>query len=177
MDTSPGADDLVLVGRVAGAHGIRGGLRIHSYAESMDFFQKGAAIQVVLPDGKMNTMTIEWASPHGRGVRMGLASVDDRDRAERLVGSSLYVQRDRLPVLEEDTYYWHELIGLDVYDTNGSVMGRLDQVIPTSANDVYVVHGDTDGGRREILIPAIAKVVRDIDLERGIMVVDPPEGL
>ena len=108
---------------------------------------------------------------------MGLVSVDDRDMAEGLVGSSIYVHRSCLPDLEEDTYYWHELIGLDVYDTAGAFMGRLDQVIPTPANDVYVVNGEVDGHPREVLIPAIAKVVRDIDLERGTMVVDPPEGL
>lgn len=122
-------------------------------------------------------MIVEWVTPHGRGLRMGLESVSDRSRAESLVGASLYIDKSRLPALADDTYYWSELIGLHVYDTAGMLLGRLDEVIPTPANDVYVVNGEVDGHAREWLIPAIGKVVRTIDLERGTMVVDPPQGL
>ena len=166
-----------MVGRVTGAHGVRGGLRVHSYAESMELFQTGAPIRVTQTDGSVSTMIVEWVRPHGRGLRMGLELVNDRDQAERLAGASLYIDRSRLPVLEEDTYYWHELIGLRVCDPTGILLGRLDKVIPTPANDVYVVNGEVDGHSRELLIPAIAKVVRKIDLKIGTMVVDPPEGL
>jgi 16S rRNA processing protein RimM len=162
---------------VTGAHGIRGGLRIHSYAESIELYRIGEAIRVILADGSDRTMTVEWVRPHGRGLRLGLEAVCDRNQAEYLVGASLYVDKSRLPVLEEDTYYWHELIGLHVYDTAGLLLGSLEEVIPTPANDVYVVKGEVDGRFRELLIPAVATVVRNIDLEAGAMVVDPPVGL
>lgn len=170
-------DEFVLVGRVTGAHGIRGGLRIHSYAESIELYRIGEALRVFLPNGSETTMIVEWVRPHGRGLRMGLESVHDRNQAEGLAGASLYVEKSRLPVLEEGTYYWYELIGLRVYDTAGILLGSLDEVIPTPANDVYVVRGEVDGRSRELLIPAIATVVGNIDLEGGVMVVDPPEGL
>jgi 16S rRNA processing protein RimM len=170
-------DPFVLVGRVTGAHGIRGGLRIQSYAESIDLYRIGEAIRAVLPDGSTGSMIVEWVRPHGRGLRMGLESVRDRNQAERLVGAMLYIDKARLPVLEENTYYWHELIGLHVYDTAGLLLGSLEEVIPTPANDVYVVKGEVDGRFRELLIPAVATVVRNIDLEAGAMVVDPPVGL
>jgi 16S rRNA processing protein RimM len=166
-----------LVGRVSGAHGVRGGLRVHSYAESIDLYRIGEPIVVNLLDGSTRAMTVQWVRPHGRSLRMGLESVSDRNRAERLVGSSLYVDKSRLPVLADDTYYWHELIGLRVYDTTGLLLGCLDEVIPTPANDVYVVNGEIDGHSRELLIPAIASVVRKVDLESGSMIVDPPKGL
>jgi 16S rRNA processing protein RimM len=165
------------VGRVTGAHGIRGGLKIHSYAESMALFEVGEPILVRVPGGSTQAMCVEWVRPHGRGLRMGLESVSDRNQAERLAGSSLYIDKSRLPILEEDTYYWHELIGLSVYDTAGLLLGCLEKVIPTPANDVYVVKGEIDGRFRELLIPAIGKVVHTIDLKRGSMIVDPPEGL
>jgi 16S rRNA processing protein RimM len=68
-------------------------------------------------------------------------------------------------------------VGLRVYDTSGSLLGRLDEVIPTPGNDIYVVNGKQDGQTREMLIPAIGDVVLKIDLEGKTMIVDPPEGL
>lgn len=108
---------------------------------------------------------------------MGLESINDRDQAEALIGSSLFIDKARLPKLEEDTYYWFELVGLSVYDTAGSLLGLLDEVIATPGNDVYVIKGIKDGRSLEILLPAIGHVVLDIDLERRTMIVDPPAGL
>ncbi len=108
---------------------------------------------------------------------MSLESVKDRNQAERLVGSVLFVEKSRLPVLDEDTYYWFELVGLSVYDTTGFLLGCIDEVISTGGNDVYVVKGKKDGQYREMLIPAIGDVVLNIDLESKSMIVDPPEGL
>ncbi|GAB6906911.1 Ribosome maturation factor RimM [Desulfosarcina cetonica] len=170
-------DDYILVGRVTGAHGIRGAVKIHSYAESMALFAAGEKLRLTFADGTSRTMMIEWARPHGRGFRMGLETVTDRTQAESLAGASIFVERSRLPVLEADTYYWFELVGLNVYDTTGQLLGCLDEVIPTAANDVYVVTGEVDGQPREMLIPAVARVIRSIDLENRTMVVDPPEGL
>ena len=130
-----------------------------------------------MPDKSEVSMIVEWVSPHGRGLRLGLETVCDRSQAEGLTGALLYVEKSRLPDLEEDTYYWHELIGLQVYDTTGTLLGSLDEVIPTPANDVYVIHGQVGGHSRELLVPAIGAVIQNIDLDRGVMVVDPPEGL
>ena len=162
---------------MTGAHGIRGDLKVHSYAESIDLYQPGTPIRLQLPDASIDTPTLRWVKPHGRGLRMHLESVNDRTQAERLVGSTLFVEKSRLPALEADTYYWFELMGLAVYDTTGRLLGRLDQVIPTPANDVYVVKGTLDGRYRETLIPAVVDVVCEIDLQRRTMIVDPPEGL
>jgi 16S rRNA processing protein RimM len=170
-------DDLILVGRVTGAHGIRGALRVHSYAESIDLYRPGEGISLALADGSTRNLTLQWVCPHGRGLRMGLESVNDRNQAESLVGSLLYIDKARLPALEDDTYYWFELMGLSVYDTAGVLLGRIDEVIPTAANDVYVVKGEVDGRLLETLIPAVGDVVCEIDLEKRTMIVDPPEGL
>ena len=162
---------------MTGAHGIQGALKIQSFAESMDWYRAGSAIRIDRPDGSGETMIVAWVRAFGRGLRLGFESVNDRNQAERLIGSSLYIDQSRLPALEQDTYYWHELIGLRVYDTAGFLLGRLDEIIPTPGNDVYVVNGEVDGCPRELLIPAIGKVVHTIDLARGSMIVDPPEGL
>lgn len=170
-------DDLVLVGRVAGAHGIRGSLKVHSYAESMALYGIGQEILLARPDGSIAALTVDGVQPHGRGLLMTLESVNDRSQAESLVGSWLYVDKSRLPALEEDTYYWSDLVGLRVYDTAGSLLGRLDGVIPTPGNDVYVVKANEAGRTRELLVPAIGDVVLRIDIENEIMIVDLPDGL
>ncbi|MDX2452566.1 ribosome maturation factor RimM [Desulfosarcina sp.] len=170
-------DDLVLVGRVVGVHGVRGSLKVHSYAESLSVYEAGEGILAVLPDGSVRTLTVEWVQSHGRLLLMALEGLADRSQAEILIGSELFVDKVCLPPLEEDTYYWSDLVGLRVYDTSGSLLGRLDEVIPTPGNDIYVVKGKQDGQTREMLIPAIGDVVLKIDLEGKTMIVDPPEGL
>jgi 16S rRNA processing protein RimM len=170
-------DDLVLVGRVTGAHGIRGDLKIHAYAESLQSYPAGGEIMLSLRDGSIRSLTLQWVKLHGRGFRMHLEGVDDRNRAEDLTGAGLFIDKSCLPELEADTYYWFELMGLSVFDTGGRLLGTLDAVIPTAANDVYVVKDNTPGHVRELLLPAVGAVVIDIDLAGRRMVVDPPEGL
>ncbi len=165
------------MGRVVGAHGIRGSLKVRSYAESLSVYEAEEGIRVAFPDGSDRTMTVEWVKPHGRVLLMTLEGVADRSLAEGLIGSELFVDKACLPALEEDTYYWFDLVGLRVYDTTGVHLGRLDEVIPTPGNDIYVVRGKQDGQTREMLIPAIGDVVLKIDLEGKTMIVDPPEGL
>ena len=165
------------MGRVVGVHGIRGSLKVHSYAESMSIYKAEEGIRLALPDGSVRTMTIQWVKPHGRVLLMTLDEVADRSQAESLIGSELFVDKACLPDLEEDTYYWFDLVGLRVYNTAGTLLGRLEEVIPTPGNDIYVVKGRQNGQPREMLIPATGDVVLKIDLEGKTMIVDPPEGL
>ncbi len=171
-------DDLVLVGRITGAHGIRGDLKIHSYAESASVYRSAEGVWATLPDGSSRILTVEWVKLHGRGLLMGVEGVDDRTAAEQLAGTDLFVCKQRLPSLEPDTYYWFELEGLTVYDASGTRLGRLDKVIPTPGNDVYVVKGDEPTSPSpELLLPAIGDVILNVDLEKKTMTVDPPQGL
>ena len=73
----------------------------------------------------------------------------------------------------DEEFFWFELLGLRVYHENGTYLGRLTQIIPTPANDVYVV----TKGKKEHLIPATLEVVRKIDLEKGRMIISPLEGM
>jgi 16S rRNA processing protein RimM len=104
---------------------------------------------------------------------MALEGVGDRETAETLVGSRLYVDKTTLPELEEGTYYWFELIGLAVHTTQGAYLGTLAAVVPTGSNDVYVVRNGDD----EVLVPALASVVQKIDRAAGRMEVTLPDGL
>ncbi len=171
-------DDLILVGRVVGVHGVKGNLKVNNYAESLSVYETETGLRVALADGSIRLLVVRWVKPHGRGLLMNVETVVDRSRAELLIGAQLFADKTGLPELEEDTYYWFDLIGLDVYNTSGVRLGRLDGVIPTAAHDVYVVKADDHNGRqRELLIPAVGDVVLEIDLDSGTMIVDPPDGL
>ena len=102
-----------------------------------------------------------------------MEGIDTRNSAESWIGAELFIEKTTLPQLEEGTYYWFEIIGLSVCDVEGAYLGRVESILPTGSNDVYVV---TDH-ENEILIPAIESVVLDIDLEKGRMAVAVPEGL
>jgi 16S rRNA processing protein RimM len=82
-------------------------------------------------------------------------------------------RREQLPPTDEDEYYWFELIGLNVFDSDDRRLGVLEEIITTGANDVYVVRSQN----AEVLIPAIGSVVKRIDLQQGVMRVDLPKGL
>ncbi len=95
------------------------------------------------------------------------------ESAGRFVGYTVFVPKELFPDLAEDEYYWQDIIGLNVFSEEGKHLGRIESIFPTGSNDVYVCKG----GPREILLPAIADVIRQIDIPRGIMTVKVPKGL
>ncbi len=176
MNSGAEESDRVLIGRVAGTHALKGVLRVHPYAESESVFGAGRPVAVHTPGGARLPFEIRWSRPHGNVRLVCLDGIGHIDEARALVGSELSVDRSSLPELEEGTYYWRDLIGLSVFDAAGYV-GRIEAVFPTGSNDVYVVSSGEGDSRREVMIPAIASVVLEIDLERKIMRVALPEGL
>lgn len=170
-------DDFFHVGKVIGVHGIRGAIKVYSYAESSTHYTPGNVLVLMDEAGDLKTYAIKASGPHKNVWRLTLADVATCDQARELIGRAVLVPRAGLPPLEEDTYYWADLLGMAVYNTSGDYLGRVRQIIPTGANDVYVVGTDTDEGPKEILVPAIASVVLDIDIDQRRLRVELPEGL
>ncbi len=166
-------DNALLIGRIVGAHGTGGVCKIASYAESLAVFEPGNPLFVETDDIPLQTLEVIWVKPHSKGALMALSGVSDRDAAEKLRGAAIYVDKRRLPALETESYYWFELIGMEVFTQDGVFLGRLESILPTGSNDVYVVRL----ADRETLVPALASVVRRVDTERRRMEVVLPEGL
>ena len=163
----------MLIGKIVGAHGVKGANKISVYIDSLTIFEPGTDLLIRSSDGSEKSHKISWVKPHSRGALLALEDITSREQAKELIGSKLFIKRAKLPKLEEGAYYWFDLIGLEVYTTDNQYLGCLDSIIETGANDVYVVYQDN----REILIPALESVVRSVDIESGIMRVDLPEGL
>jgi 16S rRNA processing protein RimM len=164
----------ILIGKIAGAHGLTGNCRLHPFTENLDAFRPGERIQIKTPSGG-NTLKyrIKWVKSHSRTFLISFQEVDSRDQAEALTGAEIYIQRHRLPQPEDGSFYWFDLIGLSVYTMDEEYLGTLESIFETGSNDVYVVKNKAS----ETLIPAIDSVVREIDIEKKCMHVALPEGL
>ncbi len=193
---------MIRIGRVTGPHGVRGWLKVRPDEVSSEAFAAGREIRLTDRAGATRRAEIREARPHGNLWRLRLAEVEDRDAAAPLTGAEVFVPRADLPEPEADSFYWADLIGLRVYDIGGlpeesglagdlganpppapgaespendpgRFLGRLESIIETGGNDVYVVRD----GDRETLVPALAWVVETVDLASGVMRVNLPEGL
>lgn len=162
------------VGEIVGVHGVKGNIKIYSYAESgSTVFSPGRQVLVRGAGGAERSRVIESVQPHGRVLLVTFGGIESREAAEALIGSTVLVDGTQLPDLDEGEYYWFELIGLSVLDGEGTYLGKIESIIPTGSNDVYVIRDGTS----EILVPALADVVREIDLTGRTMRVRLPEGL
>ena len=180
-DSSP-SGPLVAVARILGPHGRDGGLRVKATSDVPGRFDVGASLSAsrdgitVLP-GDDQTYQIVMSRPvlHRRNKELLLwfKGVRDREQAQRLAGLWLCVDQSEVPSAQEGEYFHYQLIGLRVKTVAGEDLGELSEILETGSNDVYVVTGP-DG---EILVPALSKVVSQIDIAAGLMVVDLPEGL
>jgi len=166
-------DGYLSIGKIVGVHGVKGALRVCSYAESPSIFQANILLLLRNTEGSEIRYPVRWAKSHSRGVLLALEGIDDRDNASSLIGREIFIDKALLPKLEEGTYYWSDIIGLAVYDTEDAYLGRVTSVFPTGSNDVYVVRNGED----ERLVPALEWVVLGIDLVSGRMTVDLPEDL
>ncbi|MBI3774705.1 MAG: ribosome maturation factor RimM [Gammaproteobacteria bacterium] len=167
----PGAllvdDDFVVVGKITGVFGVRGGLKVYSYTEPHANILNYSPWYLITGGARV-TREVRNGHAKGKGVVAFLTGCTDRDAAEALVHSEVAVLRSQLPPAEEGEYYWSDLIGLHVVTVNGVALGQVTQLFETGANDVLVVQGE-----RERMIPYLPQqVVRAVDLARGEIVVD-----
>jgi 16S rRNA processing protein RimM len=163
---------LVAIGKVAKAHGVLGALKVHPFGETFDAVKTGESF--LLGEGSQRrSLRLATLRAQNRFWIVEFEEVASREQAEELTGKEIFIERDRLPALAEGEYYQFQLIGLLVETTQGRELGILKAVLETGGNDVYVV----EGGGAEVLVPAIEEVVVEVDLGKGKIVVDLPEGL
>lgn len=168
-----GNEELILIGRISGTHGIRGLLRVVPYSGDADSIASLSTFVVRMPDGNFETFRIRSAVEHGKKLLVALEGIQDMNAAVGLTGSDIFVRREQLPALPDGEFYWQDLLGLTVLDERGGVLGELAHIFSTGANDVYVVKKDGE----EYLLPAIEDVIIKVDLEMRTMTVHPMEGL
>jgi 16S rRNA processing protein RimM len=158
----------VTLGRVSGVFGVKGWLKVQSYTEPRDNLAEFGVLTLRLDATDSRFEVEESQSRSTGGVAVKLRGIDDRDRAREWVGADVVVEREQLPTARAGEHYWADLEGLEVVDLTGVVLGKVEYLLATGANDVLVL-----GGAQQRLIPFIVDaVVKDVDLDLGRIVVD-----
>jgi 16S rRNA processing protein RimM len=166
----PSTNDLICVGAIAGAFGVAGEVRIKSFCtEPTDIASYGALFS---QDGSRE-FRITLTRPVAGGLGARIAGVTNKESADALRGTSLYVPRDRLPVLPSDEYYHADLIGLAAYDTGGEHVGKVTAIYNHGAGDIVEI--SPLGHKSALLLPFTMAIVPNVDLAAGRIVVDLPE--
>ena len=159
-------DDSVEVGRVVAPWGVRGELRVSPLTDNPGRFRPGGA--VILRGRSARVMRSRKSNKH---IIVKLEGVDDRNAAEALRGELLTITPGEAPPLDrEGTYYYFQVIGMEVFDEGGDRLGEITEILRTGANDVYTVR---DAHGHDVLLPAISDVVLDVDTKNGRMTVRP----
>jgi 16S rRNA processing protein RimM len=162
----PGASaakgDRLVVGLVRGVHGLRGMVRVEVLTDNLARFDVG---RVVFREDSDAPLTIVSAHRDGPGLLVRFAEVNDRPTADRL--REAYLVADPEP-LAADTYYWHEIVGSNVLTDTGEALGTVADIFRVGEGEVYVVRGP----RGEVLVPAVASVVKELAPADKRMVVD-----
>ena len=163
------AGESVVVGMITGASGLAGAVKVEPLSDYPHRFSPGSTLF-------LGDVPAKVTSSHrsGRGLVVKLEHVSDRDQAAALRGAVLTVPPDDLQPLPEGSYYYYQIIGIDVWDEHEEYLGKVLEIIATGGNDVYVVRG---ARRKELLIPALADVLLEVAPDENRMVVRIPEGL
>lgn len=166
-------DDLLRVGVITSTHGIKGEVKVFPTTDDPSRYRQ--LKQVFLDNGgALLSLEIQGVKFFKKFVIVKFRGIDDINEVEKYKGKDLMILREDAVELEEGEYFISDLIGLKVMTDQGELLGELQDVIQTGANDVYEVRME-DG--KDVLIPAIADCILDISLEKGTMLVHLLDGL
>ena len=165
--------ELILIGRIARTHGIRGDVIVNPETDfPADRFVEGRVLHLEMP-GRSEAITIDSVRFHQGRPIIGFAGVDTMDAAEAILGAELRVPEAELPPLPAGTYYRHDLVGCEVSDTKGQPIGRVTSVDGPMERSRLVIAGP----RGEVMVPMVGGICVRVDPAAKVIVVDPPAGL
>ena len=159
------AVDFVTIGKILKPFGIHGDVRVEPLTDVSGRFEGLPPVTLVLPTGEHVDTAITRARKMNRFYALGFSAFSSPEEAGRFRGAFIHMQQESVPPLPEAQYYQFELIGLEVRDETGRMLGKLDDVLELPHQHMFVVRQNED----ELLIPAVRQVIRHIDVEAGIM--------
>jgi len=153
----------ILIGKVSGCFGVKGWLKVFSYTQPRDNITSYSSWIV----NDVVYKSVE-SKQNGKLIVAKLKGIDDKETAFTLIGQKIEIEKQQLHNLDQDEYYWHDLIGLEVTNKQGVKFGTIKSLLETGANDVVIVKGD-----RERIIPYIMnRTIIEVDLKNNSMLVD-----
>lgn len=161
------------VGKIVNTHGIRGEVKVKRITDFEERFSPGETIYVKTKNDWI-PLTIEKHRIHKGFDLLKFEGLDSINDVEKYKGLYLQISEDQLTELEENEYYYHEIIGCDVFDMSGEKLGEITEIHAPGANDVWVLKRPV---KNDAYIPYIEQVVKEVDVENKKIYIDPLEGL
>ena len=161
------------VGQIVNTFGIKGLLKVKPFTDDLERFEELKTVYICKKN-EIKKLEIEEVKYHKEMVLLKVKGIEDMTEAEKYKGLFLKINRKDAKKLPKDTYFIADILGLEVYTDQGQLLGKVDDIFPTGANDVYVVK---DEKGKQILLPSIPEVLKNIDLETGKVIVHLIEGL
>ncbi len=166
------SQELICVGAIAGAFGVKGEVRLKSYTTNPTDIENYAPFQT--QDGTME-FDIVLTGQIKKALTARMTGIITKEDADALKGTELYVPKSRLPQLPDDEYYYSDLVGITVQDTGGTVLGSVRSVQNHGATDLLEI--SVPNATATVLLPFTKQCVPTVDMAQRIIVADPPEGL
>jgi len=165
--------NLFPIGRVVKPHGVKGKMKVEYFGEDLHRFFSYREIFIENEKSGLESYEILEVIPQSPRLIVRLKGIEKIEEIEPLIGKKILIQKEALPELEEGEYYWVDLLGIKVETQEGKRIGKVKEIFPTGAHDVYVV----EGKRGDIFLPAIEEVIRSINLKKRVMKVVRMKGL
>ena len=167
-------DDLVLVGHISGAYGIRGWVRITPYSGDADALLHAKTWWLDKPE--VRDVEMLQSKVHSGEIVARLMGVEDRDQAEKLKGATVQISRRHFPPLDDGEYYWVDLIGSTVENLSGEVLGTVSNMMDNGAHPILLVAvppvAEDKKKPQEMMIPFVEQFVKEVDQANKKLIVD-----
>lgn len=161
------------VGQIVNTFGVKGMLKIKPFTDDANRFEELKKVYICKKE-KLEEVEIEEVKYHKDMVLLKVKGIEDMNEAEKVKGLYLKIDRKNAKKLPKDTYFIADLLGLEVYSDTGELLGKVDDIFRTGANDVYVVKNENG---KQLLLPGIPDVIKEIDLEKERIIVHLLKGL
>ncbi|PKM82626.1 MAG: 16S rRNA processing protein RimM [Firmicutes bacterium HGW-Firmicutes-14] len=165
-------EDMIAVGRVINTQGHRGEVRVWPLTDFPERFSQGKTV-ILQKEGTARRLTVEKMRSQKNFLVIKFVEIPDMNAAEDIKEGYLMIGRDELTKLPEDTFYIFEILDMQVVLADGTVLGKVKDVVQAGGNDIYVVAGRI----KDYQIPAVKEIVKLIDRENRRIIINPPEGL
>lgn len=163
------AQGMIVLGRVAGPYGLHGWVKLNAYGDDFDALGTMPRWWLATADeGEVWTpYALQDLKIHGKGWIVKFVGVDDRNASEAIDGRYIAAPRDALPKTAANEFYWADLVGLEVVNTQGERLGKVSKLLSSGAHEVLCVCDGEGKDMQERLLPFVAQVVKSVDTANG----------
>lgn len=160
--------NLIPIGRVVKTHGVKGKVKVEYYGEDLQRFSLYRKIFIGQGKDKLEPYEVMESIPQPPRLILHLKGIEKVEEAKLFLGKEIFIEREDLPKLERGEYYWIDLLGLEVETMEGKRIGRVKEIFPTKAHDIYLIKRKG----KEIFLPATEAVIQEVDLQKGVIKVN-----